>query len=59
MEGYYASGMREWKDINTRLGLEHGDEFKFGYVMSNPINHVGLMSLGVEQLISELPEYWE
>lgn len=24
--------MREWKDINTRLVREHGEEFGFGYV---------------------------
>jgi hypothetical protein len=25
--------MREWKDINERLVREHGEEFRFGYVL--------------------------
>jgi hypothetical protein len=30
LEEYYASGMREWKDVNNRLVQEHGEEYRFG-----------------------------
>jgi hypothetical protein len=51
--------MREWKDINERLVREHGEEFRFGYVIYVYGGRKGAYEAGVEQRTFELLNLWE
>jgi hypothetical protein len=50
--------MREWKDINERLVREHGEEFRFGYVVYMERGREA-DGIGVEQRTSALLRLWE